>query len=94
MKAGPVALDDEQRHALGAGAAVGLGRQHDEIAELAIRDENLLAVDHEIIAIANGAGPDRLEVAARMRFRHPKRANRFARHHLRQPLSLLCFGTE
>ena len=74
----PVALDDEQRHAFGAGVAVGLGREHDEIAELAVGDEDLLAVDDEVVAIANRAGADRLEVAAGMRLRHAERADGFA----------------
>jgi LUD domain len=29
--------------------------EHDEIAELTVRDENLLTVDNEIVAVANGA---------------------------------------
>src|SRR5712664_1440388 len=70
LKSRSVALDDEQRHALGARAAVGFGREHDEIAELAVRDENFLAVDNEIVSVANGAVPERLEVPPRMGLRH------------------------
>ena len=94
LKPGPVALDNEQRHALGAGTDVGLGREHDKIAELTVRDKDLLAVDDEIIAVANRAGPDRLEVAAGMRFGHSERTDGFARHHLRQPLALLLLGSK
>ena len=34
-----------------AGAGISLGRQHDNVAELSVGDENLLAVDHELVAI-------------------------------------------
>jgi hypothetical protein len=74
--------------------AVGLGRQYDEVAKLAVGNEDLLAVDDEIVAVAGSAGPDRLEVAAGMRLGHTERSDRFTRHHLGQPSSLLFFGAE
>src|SRR5882757_2764034 len=70
LKPVPAALNDKERHPLGTRATVGFGREHDEIAELTIRDENLLTVDDKIVAIANSTCPDRLQVAARVRFRH------------------------
>src|SRR5260370_39749432 len=94
LKARSAALDDEKRHTFGSRAAVGFGRKNDEIAELTIRDKNFLAVDNEIVAVANGTGPDRLEIAACMRLRHAERADGLARHHLRQPFPLLLFGSK
>src|SRR4030095_14069605 len=94
LEAGPVALDDEQRNALCAGMAVGLGRQYDEVAKLAVGNEDLLAVDDEIVAVTGGAGPDCLEVAAGMRLGHAERPDRFARDHPGQPFALLFFGAE
>ena len=74
--------------------AVGLGRQHDEVAKLAVGNEDLLAVDDKIVAVAHCAGPDRLEVAASMRLGHAERADRFTRDHLGQPLALLFLGAK
>ena len=75
-------------------AGIGLGREHDDVAELAVGDEDFLAVDDEFIAVAHRLRPHRFEVAARMRFGHAERADRLAAHHLRQPLPLLLLGAE
>ncbi len=94
LEAGPVALDNEQGHALGTGLAVRLGREYDEVTELPVGNEHLLAVDDEIVAVARGPRPDRLQVAAGMRFRHPERTNGLAGDHSGQPCSLLRLGAE
>ena len=73
---------------------IGLGRQHDDVAELAVGDEDLLAVDDEIVAVATRLRAHRLEIAAGVRLGHAERADRLAPHHLRQPMALLLLGAE
>ncbi len=89
-----VAFDQEERDALGAGLGVGLGGQHQQIAELAVGDEDLLAIDHVIVAITDGARADGLQIAAGMGLGHAERADGLAADHLRQPLLLLRLGAE
>ena len=72
----------------------GLGGEDDEITELAVGDEDLLAIDDEIVAVANCLRAHRFEVAARVRFGHAERADRLALDHLRKPLPLLLLGPE
>ena len=91
---GTIAFDQKQRDAFGTGRAIGLGREHDQIAQLAVGDEDFLAIDDEFVAIAHRAGTDVFEVGARMRFGHAERADDFATDHLRQPLRLLLFAAE
>ena len=50
---GPVALDEEERHAFRPGAGLGLGRDDDDVGELTVRDEDLLAVQHPVVAVAD-----------------------------------------
>ena len=90
----PVTFDKEQRYALGAGRRVRLCRQHYDVAELAIGDENLLAVDDEIIALSGRAGADRLQIAAGMWLGHAKRTDRLTFDHLWKPVVLLRFGSK
>ena len=63
---------------LAPAVGVGLGREHDDVAELAVRDEDLLAVDHEFVALAPRLRAHGLEVAARMRLGHAERTDRLA----------------
>src|SRR5690606_29220361 len=57
-----VAFDQEQSDALGASRRVGLGREYQHVAQLAVGNEHLLAVDDELVAITHRAGADVLEV--------------------------------
>ena len=50
----------------------------DSLANGSNRDEDLLTVDDELVAVAFGMGADGLEVAAGVRFRHAERADRLA----------------
>ena len=56
LEAGTVGLHQHQDHALGAGAGIGLGDDDDEIGEPAVGDEGLLAVDDELVALAQRRG--------------------------------------
>src|ERR1700722_6212356 len=89
-----IAFDKEQRDALGARLAVGFCSQHQDVAELAVRDEHLLAVDDVTVAVAGRARPDRLEIAPRMRLGHAERTDGLAAHHLGQPQFLLRFSAK
>src|SRR3546814_6026511 len=60
-------LDEEQSHAVGAGLAVGLGREHDNVAKLPVRDEDFLAVDHELVAVAHRLRAHRLQIRSEER---------------------------
>ena len=90
----PIRLDKEERHAARAGRRVRLGRKHDDVAKLAVRDEDLLAVDHVFVARAPGLGANGLEVATGMRLGHAERTDRLALDHFWQPVAFLFFGPE
>jgi hypothetical protein len=64
-KARRAALDDERRDA--AGALVGRRRREDDVdlRDRPLRDEHLRAVDHPVVAVTDGARPERSGVAAR-----------------------------
>src|SRR6185503_8866947 len=62
VEAGRVLLDDE-----GTGAAVlavGGGEDDVEVGDRRVADPGLLAVDHPLVAVADGAGPHRRRVRA------------------------------
>ena len=94
MNPGRFELDEEEGHAARAGGRIRLRRQNDDVAELAVRDEDLLTVDQIVIAVAPGLGAYSLEIAARVGLGHAKRTDRLAPNHFRQPVSLLLFGAE
>ena len=77
-------LDHQQRDAAGAGRGVGLGDHHDQVREVAVRDEGLRAVDHVVVAVAHGAGADALQVGAGAGLRHRDGADHLAAGELRQ----------
>ena len=52
FEAGGVAVDDERGHALVARAGVGLGEDDDEVGDGAVRDPELGAVQHPVVAVA------------------------------------------
>src|SRR5271166_6602392 len=66
----------------------------DSLANGSNRDEDLLTVDDEPVAVAFGMGADGLEVAAGVRLRHAERADRLAPDHFRQPAALLLLCPE
>jgi hypothetical protein len=51
-EAGRGRVHQEQAHALGASGRVGLGGQHQQVAVLAVADEDLAAVDDVVVAVA------------------------------------------
>ena len=91
-EAGGLRIDQEQAHALGTAGRVGLGGQHDQVAVLAVADENFAAVDDVAIALFAGGGANGLQVAARARFGHANGPHRCAADQARQPMLALGFG--
>ena len=92
LEAGAVGLDQHQRDALGAGRRVGLGGDDDEIGQLAVGDEGLLAVDDQLVALAQRRGADRLQVAAGAGLGHGDGGDHLALGHARQPGALLLLA--
>jgi hypothetical protein len=70
LEAGHAPLDDQQADALVARVRIGPGHHDDQVAELAIGDEGLLAVEDVASAVADGGGADSLQVAAGTRLAH------------------------
>ena len=95
-EAGRGRIDQEQAHALGACGRVGLGGEHQQVAVLAVADEDLAAVDDVVVAVAvtypSRRGADGLEVAARAGLGHADGGNRLAAGHARQPVCALRLG--
>src|SRR2546426_11742664 len=60
------ALDDEEAHAPLALRAVGDGEDHEQVDDLAQRNERLGAVDHVVVAAADRRRGDGRHVAARV----------------------------
>ena len=54
LESGRVAVDDEGGHALVARAGVGLGEDEDVVGEAAVRDPELGAVEHPVVAVRCG----------------------------------------
>ena len=80
--------DPTVRRAVGARAA-------DQVAVVGLRAEarpDLLAVDHELVALATGARGERREVGAGVRFGHPDAPGGLARQDAGQELGLLVGG--
>ena len=48
-----IPLNEDQTDPLGAFLRIGLTGEDDKIGQLAVRDEDLLAVDDEVIAVSN-----------------------------------------
>ncbi|MCY1231630.1 hypothetical protein D9M72_440860 [compost metagenome] len=93
-KAGAVRLDHDQAHALGAGGRVGLAHHDHEVAEEAVADEGLAAVDEVVVAVAHGGGAQRFHVRAAARFGDGHRQDLLAAADARQPLLLLRLGAQ
>ena len=85
-------LDDHQAYALGAFGRVGLAGDDHQVGELAIGDEDLLARDHQLIAVTDRLGLDALQVGSGTRLGHRDGADHLAGNHLRQPFLLLLLS--
>ena len=75
-EAGRAALDDEQAQAALALRAVGDGEDHEQVHDLAQRDERLPAVDHVVVAVARRRRADGRHVAPRVRLGDGQAADR------------------
>ncbi len=84
-----IGFDKNETHS--SRTTVWRGPNHDdhEIAHLSVRDEGFLTGYHKLIAVADGAGANSLQVAPGAGLRHRDGAHGFARHHPRQPFFLL-----
>ena len=94
LEAGPVGLDQEQRHPFGAGGGVGFGHDHDQIAIEAVADEGLAAVDHVLVAVPDRGGAYRFEVGAGAGLAHGDGEDAFSARALGQPAVLLLLRAE
>ena len=77
-EAGPVALDEQQRHSRRAGAARA-HRHRVVVGAHAGSDEGLLAADDVVISFLHGFGPQACNIRAATGFRDRKRAYFFTR---------------
>ncbi len=64
-EAGHAALGHQQADAAVPGVGVGAGHDDHEVGELPVGDEGLLAVQPVAVPVADGGGPDALQVTAR-----------------------------
>ena len=79
----------DQGNGLGAGIAVGLGGNADQVGGLPIGDEYLGAIEAIIITVADGGSADVAQVRAGAGFGHGERGDHFAARQLGQPACLL-----
>ena len=89
LEAGGVALDDDEAEAVGAGVRVGLADDDHQVAHDAVGDERLLTVDDPLVALADGAGLDALQVRAGAGLGHRDGGDHLAGAEARQPALLL-----
>src|SRR5260370_33390517 len=94
LESGRALLDDEQVVALVAALAVGLGDDEGPVAPGAARDEDLPAVDDEMVAIALGDRRDPGDVAAGCGLGDRESRDGLSSDGRAQPFSLLLFGPE
>ena len=78
LEAGHAALDDEQADAVVARVGVGPGGDDHQVGQDAVGDEGLLAVEDPVVAVADGGGPDALQVAAGSGLGHRDRGDDLA----------------
>ena len=83
--AGGRRVDQQQRHAARLQRRLGLHHQQRQVADDAVGDEGLRAVDDVVVAVPLSARADAAQVAARSRLGHADRGDDLARSHLRQP---------
>ena len=89
LEARGVALDDDEAEAVGAGVRVGLADDDHQVAHDAVGDERLLTVDDPLVALADGAGLDALQVRAGAGLGHRDGGDHLAGAEARQPALLL-----
>src|SRR5712692_10999737 len=94
LESGRALLDDEEVVALVAALAVGLGDDEGPVAPGAARDEDLPAVDDELVAIALRHRRDPSDVAAGVRLGDCQRRDVLSADGRDQPFALLLFGPE
>ena len=89
-------LGEEQRHAAMARRGVGIGLDQERKAGAFDRvgDPGLGAIDHVLVAGADGAGADRLQVGAAVRLGQRQAAAQLATGKARQEMPLLRLGAE
>src|SRR5437899_2101271 len=76
-----------------AALAIGLGDDHQQIRDLPVGDERLRPAQHVVVARAESARANRLQVGAGGGFGHCNRADELATCEPRQPASLLRLGS-
>src|SRR3546814_10320991 len=84
--------DLDQADAACSGRWIGLRHDDDDVGALSVADKGLGAVYDIIVAVADGARSDGLQVGAAAGFGHRDRRDRIARRHARQPVPLLRLG--
>ncbi len=88
-------VDDQLRQpGMGRRVGVGAGDQVDPVGRRSTRVPDLLAVDHEVVAVAHGAGPDGRHVRSGVRLRHADAPCRRAVEDRREVGQLLLGGAE
>src|SRR5712691_12511670 len=94
LESGGALLDDEQVVALVTAFAVGLGDDESPVAAGAARDEDLPAVDDEMVAVPLRDRRDPGDVAAGVRLGDRQGRDVLATDGGGQPFSFLLFGPE
>src|SRR5229473_620839 len=94
LESGRALLDDEEVVALVAALAVGLGDDERPVAPGAARDEDLPAVDDEMVAIALRDRRDPGDVAAGVRLGDREGRDVLSSDRRDQPFALLLFRPE
>jgi hypothetical protein len=89
-----VGRHDESGNALLAGVGIGYGKDDDDIAVLARRDELLGTIDDVMITRAAGAGTEIRCIRPGLRFRQGKTTDPFAGGQFRKESLLLLFRAE
>jgi hypothetical protein len=85
-------LDHDDRDALGTLGRIGLRDEANQPGVQAVRDERLRTIQHVVVAVADGAALDGLQVGTCARLGHRDRADQLAARHARQPVELLRLG--
>ena len=94
LEPGHAALHHQQADPPVPGVRVGPGHHDDQIAQLPVGDEGLLAVEHVGVPIADRGGADALQVAARAGLAHRDGGDELARAVPRQPAVPLLRGAQ
>src|ERR1700677_2449855 len=87
-----VDVNQENAHALRAAFRVGLAYHGHHRAEVAVRDPDLAAVDHIVVALALREGAEAGDITAGLRLGEARLRDGFAARVSGQPLALLLLG--